>query len=989
MQDASRALGVLFRVHLACWILYCESAAFAQTAPLITEVRIEQEGRLVDDRLVTGLIETTVGEPLSMRDVRETLTHLTSLNRYEDVQVLRESASGGVRLRYVLVPLHPVDRMEFRGMLGLPEDQIRPVITERFGAAPPAARAEEIAEALRVWYSERGYPTARVTPRVEETHAPDRATLAFDIEVGTRATIGRLDIDEVDATDRHLPPADIGVRVGDPYDNPAILQALDRYVASLRTLGFYEARGLHTATFDGNGKATVRVTVDRGPLVTVAFAGDPLPEADRERLVPVRAEGSADEDLLEDATLAIEDYLRARGYRDAEAEHARDERDGMLTITFTVRRGARFVVDGIAISGNSAVPTADLVKLVPIEAGQPLVQTAAGRAALAIRDLYRSRGFTRVTVQITASELPPNDGGGAGERRVTLRFNVIEGARTLLSSIVFQGNTVMSDAQLDQLMPTAPGRPYSEADIVAARDRIDIEYRNRGYESVVVEPEVSLADDGTRADVRFAINEGQQVVVDHVIIVGNRRTSTETIERELLLRPGQPLGYSARIESQQRLAALGLFRRVAIEELRHAGEPRRDVLIQVEEAPPTTIGYGGGVEGGTRLRPTGEGGQAEERFEFAPRGFFEIGRRNLWGKNRAVNLFGRVSLRSRDIVLSESGIRFDQPAEGSGYGFNEYRVLATFREPKVLNTPADVLVTGILDQAIRSSFNFITREARAEAGVRVGPLYNLAGRYSYEHTRLFDERFTEAEKPLIDRVFPQVRISKFSASLIRDTRNDVLDPDSGTLAILDSQLAARMIGSEVGFTRTFVEGFAFYRLPAERRLVLALGSRVGIAHGFRRTVPRLGPDGQPITDAGGTPVVDVVEDLLPASERFFAGGDTTVRGFSLDRLGTPATISSTGFPTGGNGLVVLNAEMRVALVGGLGAVGFLDAGNVFLRARDLDLGQLRGAAGFGIRYRSPVGPIRIDMGFKLDRRELAPGRLERSNVLHISLGQAF
>ena len=123
-----------------------------------------------------------------------------------------------------------------------------------------------------------------------------------------------------------------------------------------------------------------------------------------------------------------------------------------------------------------------------------------------------------------------------------------------------------------------------------------------------------------RADIRFAIAEGQQVIVDHVIIMGNERTNTQTIERELLLKPGQPLGYSARIESQQRLAALGLFRRVVIEELRHPGEPRRDVLVQVDEAPPTTIGYGGGVEGGTRLRPTGEGGQAEERFEVAPRG---------------------------------------------------------------------------------------------------------------------------------------------------------------------------------------------------------------------------------------------------------------------------------------------------------------------------------------------------------------------------------
>ena len=88
--------------------------------------------------------------------------------------------------------------------------------------------------------------------------------------------------------------------------------------------------------------------------------------------------------------------------------------------------------------------------------------------------------------------------------------------------------------------------------------------------------------------------------------------------------------------------------------------------------------------------------------------------------------------------------------------------------------------------------------------------------------------------------------------------------------------------------------------------------------------------------------------------------------------------------------MVLNAELRVALVGGLGAVGFLDAGNVFLRARAIWIwASCAAAAGFGIRYRSPVGPIRIDLGFKLDRRELAPGRLERRNVLHISLGQAF
>ena len=111
-----------------------------------------------------------------------------------------------------------------------------------------------------------------------------------------------------------------------------------------------------------------------------------------------------------------------------------------------------------------------------------------------------------------------------------------------------------------------------------------------------------------------------------------------------------------------------------------------------------------------------------------------------------MNLFARVSLRSRDAVLPDSGTLTGIPVAGGTYGFNEHRVYATYREPKAFNTPADLLVTGILDQAIRSSFNFITREARVETGLRFSQRYSLAMRYSYRHTRLFDERFTEAEK---------------------------------------------------------------------------------------------------------------------------------------------------------------------------------------------------------------------------------------------------
>jgi len=979
------------RRGLLVWLLLVSVIAArpapAQSVPRIIQVQIEQEGQLVGDPVISDLIETTLGELLSMRDVRETISHLASLNRFEDVQVFQETAGAGVRLRYVLFPLHPVDRIEFRGDLGISEGDVRQTVTDRFGAAPDSDRAAVVAEAIVAFYRDRGFFSAQITSQIEATHAPDRATMVFDIQAGRRALIGRVEIEQVDGGRPLVALGALAVRTGDPYDNTAIVTELDRYLAVLRALGYYEARVFHTMFVEPAGTVTVRITLDTGPLVSVEFAGDPLPEDDRELLVPVQTEGTADEDLLEDATVAIQEYWRDLGYQDATATYTRTESEGRLTITFTIARGSRFVVDTVRIEGNEAVSSATLVEVMQVQQGRPLVAVESGASVTAIQGVYRARGFTRAAVQVTATVVSGNV-EVAGDRLVDLLFTVSEGSRTLVGSVALEGSTVFASGELESLIGMTSGRPYAEADVVRDRDALDLAYRNLGYDSVFIDTTVVLVEDDTRAEITFAVSEGDQVLVDRVIVVGNQRTRLEIIERELLLQPGQPFGYSARIESQQRLIALGLFRRVVVDELRHGDEPRRDVLVQLEEVPPTTIGFGGGIEGGTRLRPTGDGGQAEERFEIAPRGFFEVGRRNLWGKNRAVNLFARASLRSRDRTLLETATPTEATFTEGAYGFNEYRLFGTYREPRIFNTRADLLVIGIVDQAIRSSFNFISREIRVETGLRIGQRFNLATRYAYRQTRLFDERFTETEKPLIDRVFPALGVSKFSVSTIRDTRDDVIDPDGGLLLVMDGEVAARAIGSEVGFIKTFLQGFWFRRVPARRRIVIALGARVGAAHGFRRLAIRANVDGEALTAPDGNPIVDVVQDL-PASERFFAGGETTVRGFTIDRLGTDATISPSGFPTGGNGLIVLNAELRAAVVGGIGAVGFVDAGNVFPRVEDIRFGRMRVTAGFGLRYQSPVGPIRVDLGFKLNQRELASGRLERRNVLHVSLGQAF
>jgi outer membrane protein insertion porin family len=976
---------------LLVWLV--AAPALAQTDHIglpIVELRVEDEGRPVTDRTITDIIETKIGSPLSMRQVRESIDHIYGLGRFDDVQVLSERGAAGVILRYVLFPTHAIQRVEFRGPLGIPESDLRQAMTERFGPLPAVGRVPEVIRAFQAIYRDRGFVQARVDERIDVLHDPDRAILIFTITAGLRASIRRVDVEGLEGPDRATLLAQLGVGPGRSYDSVEIQQRLEKFQASLRGHGYYEARAMHTAEFTPEREADVDVVVERGPHVTVAFDGDALPKEARDQLVPVQREGSVDEDLLEDAGRAIEDYLHQRGYRDADVEHMRAERDGELIITFHVSRGARHVADDVQVKGNVALTTASILELLRIKPGEPFVQATLDNGVGALRSAYRTRGFTRAAIEPVVSILPRQAGSGPNsDRRVLVALNVTEGTRTLVGSIAIQGNTVLTEAQIRSVMTTTIGQPYSEVQVVADRDRIQLEYLNRGYQSAVVDPEVTLAENDTRANVRIAVSEGPQVLIDHVIIVGNERTRAETIERELRIRSGGPLGYSAMLESQQRLSALGLFRRVRLTELRHGSQPRRDVLVQVEEAPPTSIGVGGGIEGGQRLRPTAEGGVAEERYEVAPRAFFEVGRRNLFGKNRSVNLFTRVSLRARDIVFSDEGVRLDTPdPTTSSYGFNEYRVVGQYREPKVLNTPADVLVTGILDQAIRSSFNFITREARAEMAWRVSPRYGMAARYSYEHTRLFDERFSEDEKPLIDRLFPQVRLSMFTFSVYRDTTDDVIDPVRGTFLGADNDIAARAIGSEVGFVKTFLQAKSFHRLPARRRMVLALAARVGMAHGFRRSVAQVTPAGAPVLGPDGQPVVDIVDEL-PASERFFAGGDTTVRGFSLDRLGDERTISPSGFPIGGNGVIVLNAELRMALIRGVGVVGFVDAGNVVPFASDIDFTDQRVTSGFGFRYRSPVGPIRVDLGFKLDRRELVPGNLERRWVLHVSLGQAF
>ena len=938
----------------------------------IASVEVLVERRPVQEPTLVEVIETRPGDILSLARVRESITHLYSLGRFQDIQVdaVEDAAGGPVRLRYLLVPIHSVERVDFTGTLGIPEDLLRRTMVERFGATPNVGRAAEVARLLEQLYADHGFFQASIRPVSTELHNPDRTLLNFEVDAGPRTRIGRILLTgEPQATQQQVLQA-LRVAPGEPYKRVELQRRLTEYVERLRRRRYYQAAANHTAAVsDDQRTADLTIDIQSGPPVRLIFQGEPLPQNRIRELVPIEREGSVDEDLLEDSAQRIRNYLHSLGHWKGDVTVERRQAGEELEIVFTIRKGPVYRVTELELTGASAIPAAELRQLIPLEEGAVFVAGALDAAANAVRQAYRSRGYAWVDVKTAVTEV-----GLSGEGRVRPSLTVVEGPRATVGQVSIAGAERVSEETLRQLITSRTGMPWFDPTAAGDRDAILLEYLNRGFAGVEVIATPVVSSDRSTVDLLFEIREGPQTLVDHILVVGNRRTDEALIRREILLRPGEPLGLQDLIESRRRLSALGLFRRVNITELAHGDTRRRDLVITVEESPVTSLGYGGGLELTRTLAESPIGGEAEDRLELAPRGFFEIGRRNLGGKNRSVNFYTRVSLRPRDEP--------DDPSQDrQGYDFSEYRVVGTYREPRAFGWNADFTLLAAAEQGDRTSFDFSRKGIVVELLRTLTPTVRGSVRYAFGTTRTFDERLTDNDQAAIDRLFPQVRLASFSGAVARDTRDDLLDPTRGSFLSAEGTLAARAFGGQVGFTKGYLQGAWFTRIPGTRGVVFATRAAAGLADGFPRLVT-LGEEG------GEIPPTPLVIEDIPASERFFAGGDSSIRGFILDRVGAPNTISPQGFPKGGNAVVILNAEARVPIWRDVGAALFVDGGNVFNRVTEFDFTELRGSTGFGVRYRSPIGPVRLDLGFNLDRRAIA-GRLEPGSVLHFSIGQTF
>jgi len=418
----------------------------------------------------------------------------------------------------------------------------------------------------------------------------------------------------------------------------------------------------------------------------------------------------------------------------------------------------------------------------------------------------------------------------------------------------------------------------------------------------------------------YRIREGELFRVGQVVVTGNRVTRIWTVLREVQLREGDVASAEKIQESKQRLERLGIFSSVTIDEI-PAGPGRENLIVSLRESERNYAAIGVGLETRNDVRA-----QALWSNALRPRGTAEFIRSNIFGVAAQVSLVTQFSL-------------------------IEKRLVAVWDQPYFFTVPMRSQASGWLETEDRTSFGFDRRGASLNfiKSFSRGPQVLLT--LSWSRTKLTYLKIIESE---VDRRLFPYSTSLVSTSIIWDHRDDSINPERGVFLSGVLEWAYPLFAAESDFQKTF------WKLQL-----------------FRPLLPRLGFN---ITARGG-----LGRGRMPIPERFFAGGSNSFRGEEFDRLGPEDPESE--MPVGGKAIFLLNMELTfpvIASLRDLSGVFFYDLGNVFAQRDDFSFFSLRGALGGGLRYRTPLGPVRLEVGWNLDD----PVRRGRP-IVFITIGNVF
>ncbi len=955
-------------IRIAIWLpaiyLFCAGFAFAQSGPSgepprVVAVRVVTESGAVLEQDPPQLT-VQPGQPFSMDTESASLRELFRTGRYADLRAELTDVPGGVRLDFVVRQNLYINRVQIAGLREPPGESLAlSALRLNLGDIFRESGMKEGLDRLRQTLEDDGQYQARI--EYEAMPHPDtlQVNILVRVSPGARARIGAITIQNQTEFPEAELRGQLNLTQGREITSDRLNRGAERARKWLAKKDYLGARvTLHRGVYDAKTNTVpLEATFYAGLQVRVTVEGAKVPTGTLRKLVPIYQEGAVDEDLLQEGRRGLREWFERAGYSDAQVSYTTSEaaaeksastpRHAARVVTYHVDRGDRHRLVGVAFSGNQYFSSDLLTGRLQI---QPAAYASPGRYSTAllqddvasIRTLYDANGFHEAGVYTQVVDDYQGRQGG-----LYVRFEIKEGRQTRVADLNIEGNQQLTKQELLGVTGSTAGQPYSDFNISSDRDNILALYYDRGFSEArfsagVEKAPPSSPDEAPRVRLTYQITEGRQVRVARVLLGGYEHTRPGVISRQVGIRAGEPLSEGAVVETQRKLYNLGIFSRVSIAPQNPEGDnPQKTVVVMVDEAKRYTVAYGLGFEA-QRLGS----GATGSTFSAAPRGTLAITKANLTGRADALSFKVRAST-----------------IQG--------RALLAYTAPNYFTSPNFSLQLTAFFEKARNIQTFTSRryQGSLQLAERLSNSSSLLYRYAFRkvNTIINVNTISPEQIPLFSQ---NTDIAELGASWLRDRRNNPADASRGDFENVDVSLAIKQIGSSVNFLRVFLQNSTYH--PFGRRLVFARSVRFGVQ-----------------TPYGGS-----LSSNIPLPERFFAGGGTSLRGFTLNQAGPRDPL--TGFPIGGQALLIFNQDLRfpmhLPLIGNrLGGAIFYDAGNVFPSIKKMslriappapsfdpnnpnlcltnctnELTYFSHTAGFEFRYGTPIGPVKLDLGYQLN-----------------------
>lgn len=926
--------------------------------------------------LAATLLKT--GEALTREILHDGIQSLFATGRFADIQVEAEQhVPPGVKLRFLTVPNYFVGQVAADGVSSNPTPtQLVSASRLQLGELYTREKLDRSLAGIQRALEDNGFHNAKVTSSEERNEPQRQVDITFHVIPGARALVGQITL-QGDAGYSKSEIEEVGkFHPGDPIISTRLTRALQRIRAKYQKQDRLLAQvSVAKREYRSERNAVdYALQVDRGPIVEVAAEGYKFSQAELRKLVPIYEEGAVDDDLLNEGRRSLQNRLQTLGYFDATvgvSQHTVQDGKG-LRVIYVINPGERHKLTAIRISGNQLF-TAEQIRAVMQEqpAGRLFSHGRYSEAlleqdALNIKGLYRASGYQQAGV--TSKILNDYQGDSS---QVAIDLTIKEGPQTRVAWVRLEGNYLLPSDQLLKYPSTEEGQGFAESNLSEDRDKILGVYFDNGFSNATADvtyvPVVPSPDAFPRVGVTFTIKEGEQFFVNRVFLSGLHYTRPGVARREFRVQPGTPLSQQDMLETQRHLYDLGLFKEVDTAVQNPEGtEPRKNVLLATQEAKRYTFDYGFGFEFQTGQPSVGTN-QPLGQTGASPKVSFGLTRINLGGRNQTVTMKTNLS-------------RLQQ------------RGLIGFEAPKLLNRDLRFSATAYFDNTVdvstftseRIQGTIQAEQALYKIGERT--LTSITYGFSYRRVRASNVQVSDNLVPLLSK---STRVGEPNFFYIRNRRDNDLETTHGNYTTFEGEVAAGFFGSEADFSRFLLKNSTYHPFARNRRtgqgFVFARSTSIGLENRFGNTVVI-----EPV-DADNVPAG---QNLIPLPERFFSGGGNSHRGFGLNQAGPRDFF--TGFPLGGSALFLNNLELRFPnitlpyLHDNIGFTAFHDMGNVFARPQDM-LGSLgrwhqphpevcfdktnykncnynyvSHAIGLGVRYQTPIGPLRFDFGYNLN-----------------------